>query len=223
MPGTMVPVDERLPQVLPTERLGATGKARAARCAPSCAASTTCATSAASLLCWAQPVGRRRPRRVARPTRSATSLAFVLMGAGFARFAILGHEAAHRLLFTDKRANDWVGRWLVAYPAFVPFEAYRRSHFAHHKEEFGPNEPDIPLYARLPDHPGQSWRRKLWRDAVGIIGLEEPQAAASAPCAPRAAGRSRCASSAAQAVLLALATGGRATGAVPRCSGCCRG
>ena len=76
--------------------------------------------------------------------------AVVLMGPAFARFAILGHEAAHRLLFTNKRANDVVGRWLVAYPAFVRSTSYRRSHFAHHKEEFGPNEPDMKLYVGYP-------------------------------------------------------------------------
>ncbi len=43
----------------------------------------------------------------------------------------------------------------VAYPSFVPFEAYRRSHFAHHKEEFGPAEPDLELYNGYPITQGQ--------------------------------------------------------------------
>ena len=72
--------------------------------------------------------------------------AFVLMGPMYARFAILMHEAAHKLLFTDKRANDWVGTWLLAYPTWTPISIYRRGHFAHHKEEFGPREPDIAFY-----------------------------------------------------------------------------
>ena len=42
--------------------------------------------------------------------------AFLLMGPAFARFAILGHEAAHKLLFTNKAWNDRVGRWVLAYP-----------------------------------------------------------------------------------------------------------
>jgi fatty acid desaturase len=95
--------------------------------------------------------------------------AFFLMGRAHARFAILGHEAAHRLLFSNKRSNDWVGAWLIAYPAFVPIDAYRRGHMAHHKEEFGPNEPDLMLYAGYPIS-RDSWRRKLTRDAVGISG-----------------------------------------------------
>src|SRR5690606_7046399 len=46
---------------------------------------------------------------------------------------------------------------------------YRRSHFAHHKEEFGPNEPDMGLYVGYPISRA-SFRRKLLRDAVGISG-----------------------------------------------------
>src|SRR3546814_2894587 len=81
------------------------------------------------------------------------------MGPVLARFAIIGHEAAHKMLFTNKRANDFVGRWLLAYPAFIPLEAYRRGHFAHHKEEFGASEPDMNLYRGYPITPA-SFRRK---------------------------------------------------------------
>jgi fatty acid desaturase len=95
--------------------------------------------------------------------------AFLLMGRAHARFAILGHEAAHRLLFSNRRINDWVGAWLIAYPGFVPIDAYRRGHMAHHKEEFGPNEPDMGLYAGYPITRA-SWHRKLRRDAFGNSG-----------------------------------------------------
>jgi fatty acid desaturase len=91
------------------------------------------------------------------------------MGRAFALFAILGHESAHRLLFPHRRLNDWVGKWLVAYPAFVPLDVYRRGHMAHHKEEFGPTEPDMNLYVGYPIT-RSSWRRKLRRDAFGSSG-----------------------------------------------------
>jgi fatty acid desaturase len=97
--------------------------------------------------------------------------AFLVMGPIHARFAILMHEAAHRLLFSNRRANDFVGKWLVAYPAFVPIDLYRRGHMAHHREEFGPNEPDIPLYRGYPI-PRDSMLRKLRRDAFAITGLK---------------------------------------------------
>jgi fatty acid desaturase len=95
--------------------------------------------------------------------------AFLVMGPIHARFAILMHESAHRLLFSNRRVNDFVGKWFVAYPAFVPIDLYRRGHMAHHREEFGPNEPDIPLYRGYPI-PRDSMMRKLRRDAVGITG-----------------------------------------------------
>ncbi len=96
--------------------------------------------------------------------------AILLMGRAHAQFASLMHEAAHRLLFRNKRANDVVGRWLIGYPAFTNTDAYRRVHMAHHREEFGPDEPDIPLYANYPIS-SASFRRKLWRDAIGRTGL----------------------------------------------------
>lgn len=96
---------------------------------------------------------------------------FVLMGRAFAQFASLMHEAAHRLLFADKRANDLVGRWLLGYPSFTSTDAYRRVHMAHHRDEFGPDEPDIPLYIGYPVG-AASFRRKLVRDATGQTGYK---------------------------------------------------
>ena len=98
-------------------------------------------------------------------------LAFLLMGRTFAQLLSLMHEAAHRLLFTNRRANDVVGRWLLGYPTFTSTDAYRRVHMAHHRQEFGPDEPDIPLYAGYPIG-ADSFRRKLVRDATGRTGLK---------------------------------------------------
>jgi fatty acid desaturase len=93
-------------------------------------------------------------------------LAFFLMARGHVCLNILGHEAAHRLLFTNQRANDFVGRWMLGYPTFQALLAYRRAHFAHHRDELGPDEPDLGLYAGYPISPA-SWRRKLTRDLTG--------------------------------------------------------
>jgi fatty acid desaturase len=96
---------------------------------------------------------------------------FVLMGRAFAQFASLMHEAAHRLLFGNKRANDLVGRWALGFPSFTSTDAYRRVHMAHHRDEFGPDEPDIPLYIGYPvGH--ASFRRKLVRDSTGQTGIK---------------------------------------------------
>lgn len=96
--------------------------------------------------------------------------AFVLMGRAHAQFASLMHESAHRLLFSNKSANDFAGRWLLGFVGFVTTDGYRFVHTAHHRQEFGPDEPDIALYANYPIT-RQSFRRKLVRDALGITGV----------------------------------------------------
>ena len=198
----MVPPAAALPDVLPTERLGPTGKPlpevraelRRIDDLRNVGAVALCWAQAAAIIgaaaWWAHPVGY--------------VVAVVLMGFTFARFAILAHEAAHKLLFTNKAANDLVGRWLLAYPAFVPLDGYRRSHFAHHRDEFGPDEPDMGLYVGYPISRA-SLRRKLVRDAVGISGwknlkplLKATTSATARPFALRILGT--------QALLLALAT-----------------
>lgn len=96
--------------------------------------------------------------------------AFVLMGRAHAQFASLMHESAHRLLFSNKFVNDFAGRWLLGFPGFVTTDGYRFVHTAHHRQEFGRDEPDIALYANYPIT-RQSFRRKIVRDALGITGV----------------------------------------------------
>ena len=107
--------------------------------------------------------------RISHPV--AWVIAFLLMGRAHAQFASLMHEAAHRTLFRHKGANDLVGMWFLGYPAMTSTKAYRRVHMAHHRREFGPDEPDKPLYANYPITRA-SLRRKLVRDATGRTGLK---------------------------------------------------
>jgi fatty acid desaturase len=93
----------------------------------------------------------------------------LLLGRTHAQLAALMHEAAHRLLFRNRRVNDSVGRWVLGYPSFAATDAYRRVHMAHHRQEFGPDEPDLPLYVGYPITKA-SLRRKLVRDATGQTG-----------------------------------------------------
>ncbi|MCZ7529204.1 MAG: fatty acid desaturase [Acidimicrobiia bacterium] len=163
---TMMLDPHRLPQVLPTDRLLANGMAqreirselrRIANIRNALSVVMVWASVAAliALAVWLGPIG--------------FVVAFVLMVPMHVRLAILMHEAAHKLLFSNGRVNDWVGKWLIAYPAFVPIDLYRSAHFAHHKEEFGPNEPDIEFYSGYPGPPS-ALRRRLIRDATGISG-----------------------------------------------------
>lgn len=97
-------------------------------------------------------------------------VAFVLMGRAHAQILAMMHESVHRLLFTKRKLNDFVGRWFLGYLSFVNSDAYRYVHMAHHREEFGPNEPDIALYANYPISRDSFWR-KMRRDALGITGI----------------------------------------------------
>jgi len=175
----MVPAPELVPDVLPTDRLSAvarpTGELRASltrmpawRNALNVVSVWVQSFGLIALACW---VTVRLPLPLALLVWAAT---FLLMGRAFACYAILAHEAAHRLLFADKAWNDRIGGWCVAYPAFVPLPAYRRSHMAHHKDEFGPGEPDLNLYNLYPITRA-SLHRKLKRDANGSSGWKNLQ------------------------------------------------
>lgn len=167
MAATMVPPTDVLPDVLPSDRLMVSGKAipevRAAlRRIPNwrnaIAVGGVYVQSLGFIIAalWIHQWW-------------AYLLCFALMGRAHAMFASLMHESAHRMLFSNKKLNDFVGRWVVGYPSFGVTDLYRRGHMAHHKDEFGPNEPDMNLYVGYPiSH--ASLRRKLTRDAVGISG-----------------------------------------------------
>ena len=167
MATTMVPRADVLPDVLPTERLTEAGRPTPAlraqlRRIPD---ARNAVTVAGALL---QTFGLIAVAAwIDRPL--VWVIAFVLMARGFALLGILGHEAAHRLLFSRRPLNDFVGKWLLSYPGFVPIDIYRRSHMAHHRDEMGPEEPDLGLYAGYPIK-RDSFRRKLTRDALGISG-----------------------------------------------------
>jgi fatty acid desaturase len=160
----MAPSSELLPDVLPTDVLNERGKPkpplrnelrRISNLRNAVAVSSTLAQSFGVVVAaaWIH-------------TWWSYLLAFVLMVRGHVCLNILAHEAAHRLLFTKRAVNDSVGRWLLAYPTYQAMLAYRRAHFAHHRDELGPEEPDLGLYAGYPIT-RDSWRRKLRRDATG--------------------------------------------------------
>ena len=97
-------------------------------------------------------------------------VAVFAMGTVFVRLYILNHEAAHRLLFTNRFWNDLVGQHLIGLLAFGDGgSSYRLVHTQHHRDEFGPREPDFGLYAGYPVG-RDSLRRKLVRDVTGVSG-----------------------------------------------------
>ena len=164
VPGSMVPQPVLLPDVLPTDRLNERAKpTRPLRDELRRISNTrnVITVTGALLQSFGVVIAAAWIN-----TWWSYVLAFVLMARGHVCLNILAHEAAHRLLFTNRAANDFVGRWLMAYPTYQAMLAYRRVHFAHHRDEMGPDEPDLALYAGYPIA-RDSWRRKLKRDATG--------------------------------------------------------
>jgi fatty acid desaturase len=186
--GGMAPAPDLLPATLPTDRLNGQGRPTGplrddlrriptARNVANVVALWAQSFGLIAVVCW---VTVRLPLL---PALALWSLTFLLMGRAFALYSILAHEAAHRLLFRSRKLNDRLGRWGIAYPAFVPLDIYRRGHFAHHKDEFGPAEPDRQLYEGYPI-PRDSFARKLRRDALGRSGWKNLKGLARAVRSP---------------------------------------
>ena len=98
----------------------------------------------------------------------AIVVAFPLMAILQNRLFILHHEGAHRLLFSNRFWNDLLGVTLCGWVAFgTGSHSYRRGHANHHRDEFGPKEPDFLLYSFYPIS-RSSMRRKLTRDLTGV-------------------------------------------------------
>lgn len=165
--GGMVPAPSALPNVLPTDRLLLSGKAipeirSELRKIPNLRAAWAVTSTWIELLgVMAAAVWLENPIMY--------GLAFVEGGRAVMKLNILGHEAAHRTLFSNRKINDFVGRWVLSYPGWSPFDLYRRGHIDHHRDEFGPKEPDTGLYANYPITKA-SMKRKLTRDASGQSG-----------------------------------------------------
>ncbi|MBJ32090.1 MAG: hypothetical protein CL466_11900 [Acidimicrobiaceae bacterium] len=95
-------------------------------------------------------------------------MAFLVMPVVQNRLFILHHEAAHRTLFSNRRLNDLVGINLVGWLTFgTGGHGYRIGHIHHHRDEFGPKEPDFLLYSQYPIS-AASMRRKHRRDLTGV-------------------------------------------------------
>ncbi len=99
---------------------------------------------------------------------AAWILAVPIMAICQNRLFILHHEAAHRTLFSNRRINDIVGINFIGLLTFgTGSHGYRVGHINHHRDEFGPKEPDFLLYSLYPITRA-SMRRKLIRDATGV-------------------------------------------------------
>ncbi|HEX9329026.1 MAG TPA: fatty acid desaturase family protein [Reyranella sp.] len=98
-------------------------------------------------------------------------LGVMVIGGRQLGLAILMHDAAHGLLFANRRANDWVGARLCAYPVFTSLALYRPYHLQHHRFTQQAEDPDLGLSAPFPIS-RSSLRRKIVRDLTGRTAFQ---------------------------------------------------
>ena len=60
-------------------------------------------------------------------------LSVVIIGSRQFALAVLAHEGAHNLLFSNSKVNDFTAQWLCAYPIFQDNRVYRPYHLKHHR------------------------------------------------------------------------------------------
>jgi len=96
--------------------------------------------------------------------------AAVIVGRSQHALAVLMHDAAHFRLLEDRRWNDFVGQWLCAFPIASNLYAYRNVHLRHHKFLLTDRDPDLSLSRGYPVT-WPSFKRKLFRDAIGVSSL----------------------------------------------------
>ena len=98
-------------------------------------------------------------------------LAVMVIGCRQLGLAILMHDAAHGLLFNNRRLNDWVGAWLCAYPVFTSLALYRPYHLTHHRFTQQAQDPDLGLSKPFPITRKSLWR-KVVRDLTGQTAFQ---------------------------------------------------
>ena len=104
-------------------------------------------------------------------------LGIMIVGARQLGLGVISHDAAHYLLFTNRKFNDWAAEWFLGRPllgaSVVP---YRKYHLVHHRFTQQENDPDLKLSAPFPTSRA-SMRRKIVRDLTGQTGWKQRRAA----------------------------------------------
>ncbi|HEX7249772.1 MAG TPA: fatty acid desaturase family protein [Burkholderiales bacterium] len=95
-----------------------------------------------------------------------TLLAVVVIGTRQHALFVIAHDAAHYLLYDDRRVNDFVGR-LCATVQGLSMCTYRVIHRLHHNNLYGELDPDTALHGGYPR--GKAYlAKKLLKDLAGL-------------------------------------------------------
>ncbi len=103
---------------------------------------------------------------------AVTPFALAIVGGRQLGLAILMHEAAHGLLSSNRKLNNFLGQWLCAASVGSDLVSYRAYHLTHHRFTQQPEDPDLPLSAPFPTTRA-SLRRKTIRDLTGQTFLKQ--------------------------------------------------
>lgn len=98
-------------------------------------------------------------------------ISVVLIGSRQFALAVLVHDGAHNLLFSNSKINDFMSQWFCAYPVFQDNRAYRPYHLKHHRFTETEDDPDLSLSSPFPITK-KSFARKVLRDLLGITGYK---------------------------------------------------
>lgn len=98
-------------------------------------------------------------------------VALFILGGKQLACAILMHDASHHSVLKNRKANDWVGQWLGAFPIFQNMLDYRPYHYQHHITTGLEEDPDLLLTRGYPTSQ-KSLFRKLFRDLSGQTGIK---------------------------------------------------
>jgi fatty acid desaturase len=81
-------------------------------------------------------------------------LAAVIIANRMLALSLLCHEGLHANLHPNLKVNDFLGRYLCAFPTFISFSKYRRLHLLHHGTVGSHKwDPDRHLFDRFPMRP----------------------------------------------------------------------
>lgn len=100
------------------------------------------------------------------PNILTVPLAILIIGSRQHGMAILMHEAAHGVLLSNRKVNDFIGQYVLGAPYGGDLQTYRHYHLRHHKFTQSEKDPDIGLSSKFPVTK-DSIRRKFFRDITG--------------------------------------------------------
>lgn len=105
------------------------------------------------------------------PNVLSVILALFVLGGKQLACSILMHDTSHHAVFRHKGLNDFVGKWLGAYPVVQDMLRYRPYHWQHHVSVGTAEDPDILLTRGYPTSKASLFR-KLFRDLSGQTGIK---------------------------------------------------